>query len=96
MPEILQTLFFRTRCIYQSLTVDVRFQDCLPVVEVQLQISVVDVVRGGKQQTVVPSLEANRDVVGVRRHHRLDADVSQRLAVVRQYWRHCAHTHAMQ
>jgi len=78
---------------YYSLTVDVRFQHSLSVVEIQLEIAVVDVVRRGKQQTVTSRPEAHGDVIGVRHHQRVYVDVSVRPAVVRQYWRHCAHTH---
>ena len=75
---------FSTNC---SLTVDVRFYDSLPVVEVQLEVAVVDVVRRGKQQTIVSRLKPHRDVIGVRYHHRVNVDTSARLAVVRQYCR---------
>jgi len=76
-----------TNCC-SSLAVDVRFEDTLPVVEIQLEVAVVDVVRRGKQQAIIPRLEAHRDIIGVRHHHRADVDTSVRLAVVSQYCRH--------
>ena len=74
----------------RSSTVNVRFYDSLPVVEVQLEVAVVDIVGRGKQQAVVVSgLEAHRDVIGVCYHRRVNVDASARPAVVRQYRRHC-------